>query len=131
MLKCKFCETELNENDLFCKNCGNAVKKPSKKLSVISLIFAILSAFYAFCILWADMVYTFVNSFNSAMKFGVGFYHYGAIALVLICAAISLICSNISIKRGYKTKATKFGQILCIISLSVMILGTVLALIIL
>ncbi len=131
MLKRKNCGAELNKTDLFCKQCGKTVSKLSRKYSVISTIFGVLSAFYSFCIVWSVFLQMIANSINSNMRFEFGFYQFGAIGLTVICVVVSFIFSNISVKRGYKTKATRISKLLCISSIAVSVVGTIIGLLLL
>ena len=129
MLKCNSCGIELSNDDLFCKKCGTAVSRPSKKLTVWALIISILSLFYSCLMPWSIVVFGLSNHILKDQRFTFGFYQIGILILVPICVAISLICSNASIKRGYISSATKKSKKLCYISIGITILGTILALI--
>ncbi|MBQ8741676.1 MAG: hypothetical protein IJY79_09045 [Clostridia bacterium] len=102
------------------------MSKKSNKCNVFSLIFGILSCFYAFTFAFSIVLTKIafllvpnpeVIQYNS--------FHFLAIFLILVSSLLSLMFAHFSIKKGTKTKSIVWSRILSIISLAVAVIGTI------
>ena len=115
-MKCTFCGAELNDDAVFCTECGRAVeiasepakpeKNPGKVLGIISMILGIL----------APVVYCASCSLASIV----------AVPFALVSFILALIGKKKSKAAGYKNGMAKVGLIL---SLLTIILAIIVALI--
>ena len=115
IMKCTFCGAELNDDIMFCTECGRAVeatpaepaeaivksdKNPGKVPGIISLVLGIVSFVFPMSIV------TFVSA--------------------IVAVILGNIASKKSLEAGYKNTTAKIGMILGIVEIVLEVLASLL-----